>query len=1084
MTGGWVVKFFVVALLFGAGVAHALDPGRSFHDYGIDNWNTSQGLPQTSILTIVQDREGYVWLGTQDALARFDGMRFEVFGRGNSDGVETLNTQASLCDRRGRLWFGTLKGILLREGGHFRQVPSTKPLKDVQALLEDADGTILAATAGGLFRYDGNAFVATEDTDPVYALARQGDTLWIGGVGTVTRRDPLAGERTITLHGFERTPVTRLAATPSGLWIGTPQGLFLLPPDAAAQPQPAPDAPLAHARIEHLYQDRNGNLWIATPETLWRHRADGTLERVRDEDLSPRAFIVSTLEDREGSLWFGSRTEGVFRVWDGWAVRLGESEGLKDSLIWSVTRDPQGRVVLGTNSDVVRIDPDGVHEIVSSKQVPNLSAYELEYDTAGRLWIGMRAGLALVDQGRVITPDAFKRLDHAQVNAIVPHGDAVWIGSQDGLFRWDGKDLKHFPTVSGVTEAPVRGVHIADDGTLTVSTDAGMRQLDGDELTLPSWAFPLEGHFVLAMVTLRPGLYGIATRNDGIALLSHGHLLQLDEHNGLPRNNAWSMQTLDGNLYVSNIDGVWRLPLAFLPDPATAGPDVRVEPERVLGRFTGMQHIHCCNGGGRARVAVDGSSLWYPAIHGAVRVDTRALKAPTLASTVIVEQLRHGGHRFGRGDDIRIDDGPRDVEIDFTSLSFREPHGVLFRYRMEGFDTEWQEVGSRRAAFYTNLPPGHFRFQVQAHASNAFAQFSSGATPSLAEMAFDIVPRWYERRDVQALFGALLLALAAIAPLAIRARYQARSARLEALVQERTRKLNFANEQQRRTNLALQQRNEDLSALNVKLEQAKSQLIQSEKLASIGQLAAGVAHEINNPIGYVNSNFNTLEQYAAQLIAAIEAFSQREPADGTDALRKRFDIDMLIEDLPPLIAESREGLERVAKIVRDLKDFSRIDRTDNWVRADLHRGLESTLNIVANELKFKARIVREFGELPPIECLPSELNQVFMNILMNAGQAIAEHGTILVRTGVEGGCVWVSVTDDGQGIPADVLPRIFDPFFTTKPVGSGTGLGLSISYGIVLKHHGTITVDSSPGHGTTMRIQLPVDQPHSDVRAA
>src|SRR5262249_9227202 len=140
------------------------------------------------------------------------------------------------------------------------------------------------------------------------------------------------------------------------------------------------------------------------------------------------------------------------------------------------------------------------------------------------------------------TPDAFKRFDHAQVNAIVPRGDVVWIGSQDGLFRWDGKTLHQVPTAPGVLDAPVRGVHFDEDGTLTIATDSGMRQLEGDTLVLPPWALPLEGHFMMTMGTIRPGLYGIGTRNEGFALLSHGHLLQLDERNGLPSNNVWAMQ--------------------------------------------------------------------------------------------------------------------------------------------------------------------------------------------------------------------------------------------------------------------------------------------------------------------------------------------------------------------------------------------------------------------------------------------------------------------------------------------------------------------------------------------------------------
>jgi len=301
---------------------------------------------------------------------------------------------------------------------------------------------------------------------------------------------------------------------------------------------------------------------------------------------------------------------------------------------------------------------------------------------------------------------------------------------------------------------------------------------------------------------------------------------------------------------------------------------------------------------------------------------------------------------------------------------------------------------------------------------------------------------------------------------ALRAAY----AQLKQRVKERTQELHA--------------RNEELEIAYAKLKSAQEQAIQSEKLASIGQLAAGVAHEINNPIGYVSSNLATLQDYVAKVLGAAEAYASALTRDGNAAaqvdigeIRKRFDLEFLADDMPQLIVESREGIDRVRKIIHDLKDFSRRDRSEAWVRADLHQGLESTLNIVSNQLKYKAQIVKTFTELPLIECLPSELNQVFLNILMNAGQAIKDHGIITVSTGCSNDKIWVAIGDDGEGIPPDVLPRIFDPFFTTKPVGGGTGLGLSISYGIVAKHHGNIEVTSVPGQGTLMRIELPVVQP-------
>ncbi|MEA9727663.1 ATP-binding protein [Xanthomonas campestris] len=283
----------------------------------------------------------------------------------------------------------------------------------------------------------------------------------------------------------------------------------------------------------------------------------------------------------------------------------------------------------------------------------------------------------------------------------------------------------------------------------------------------------------------------------------------------------------------------------------------------------------------------------------------------------------------------------------------------------------------------------------------------------------------------------------------------------------------------------LQQRHAELRQAYLRLNGAQDKLLQSEKMASIGQLAAGVAHEINNPIGYVHSNLGSLQEYLRSLFTLIEAYERALQAPDPKALipeideiRNRADIDFISRDLPQLMAESREGIERVTRIVRDLKDFSYSDRSESWKMVDLHAGLESTINIIWNELKYKVTLERNYAELPLVECLPSELNQVYMNLLLNAGQAIVERGTITVTTGRdEAENVWIQFQDSGAGIAPDLLQRIFDPFFTTKPVGSGTGLGLSISYGIINKHHGRIDVESVPGQGASFRIVLPVRQP-------
>ena len=314
---------------------------------------------------------------------------------------------------------------------------------------------------------------------------------------------------------------------------------------------------------------------------------------------------------------------------------------------------------------------------------------------------------------------------------------------------------------------------------------------------------------------------------------------------------------------------------------------------------------------------------------------------------------------------------------------------------------------------------------------------------------------------------------------------------LESVVEKRTAQLAEVNlrleDDIRERELAdaeLRRRNLELTALNEQLSMAQEQLVQAEKLASIGQLAAGVAHEINNPIGYIFSNFGTLQSYLEQLFDMLSAYEDAEPAIAAPdiaarlrAMREDIDLGFLRQDIPALMAESREGIVRVRHIVQDLKDFSRVDANQEWVWANLHQGIDSTLNIVSNEVKYKADVVKEYGAIPDIKCLPLQINQVVMNLVVNAAHAIGpERGTITVRTGTTGpDQVWLEVQDNGSGIAPEVLSRIFDPFFTTKAVGKGTGLGLSLAYGIVQKHGGRIEVDSTPGQGSRFRVLLPVE---------
>lgn len=274
-----------------------------------------------------------------------------------------------------------------------------------------------------------------------------------------------------------------------------------------------------------------------------------------------------------------------------------------------------------------------------------------------------------------------------------------------------------------------------------------------------------------------------------------------------------------------------------------------------------------------------------------------------------------------------------------------------------------------------------------------------------------------------------------------------------------------------------------LQELNKKLENAQNQLLQNEKMAAIGQLAAGVAHEINNPIGFVNSNLQSLNDYLKKIMQLL-VFYHKVVGKGEEKyqalevdMRKKMQFDFIENDIMELLSESIEGIERVAAIVSNLKAFSHVDNSE-WKLNSVVDGMENTIKIAMNQIKNKAQIHRDYQDgIPEVYCQVMQINQVFLNVLINAVQAIEGYGDIFIRIYQEDQHVCIAVRDTGCGIDSDNLNRIFEPFFTTKPVGTGTGLGLSLSYSIIKKHHGDIRVTSEPGVGTTFTIELPVEAP-------
>ncbi len=783
-----------VALLcaFGVRPAAALDPHAPFHAFVVDDWGVEQGLPQISVLSIAEDSAGYLWVATQIGVARFDGEHFTTFDR-NAAGVDTSMLAAAWADAHGQVWFGGARGLLREREAHFSDLGGSA----VYAIVDGDDGSPLLGTERGLARVRGDRIESVPGySGAAYSLLRDGRSLWIGGSGRVCRLDDGAAHAAcFPLRGTNGEPliVAHLARAQGALWLGTHEGLKRL--DGGRIAASGLNAEIDHTSIEALHTDRDGTLWIGTVPALFRRVPGGSIERIADPDIAHDPWTQTLYEDRVGNLWLGSHTEGLYRVLNGWTRRVSGRDGLADAFVWSIVHAPDGNLIFGTNSDIETFDGARAHPFIAGSALPNATGYELYFDSRGRLWIGTRAGIAVYDHGRIDTPAALSALSNLQVNEVREIADDdYWIGTSGGLYRWRNGVLARADSGASVAAARIRTLLPLGD-RLLFGTEDGVREWRDGRITQPAWAAPLRGHFVSRLARLRAGVLGVATIDAGVGAVVGDRLRMTSQKDGLPSDNAWTLDVVGGDLYVASIAGVWRLPLAQLPLPGS--PMRTIAPQLIVGenRVTSLHNQRCCNGGAGARSLIDGHQIWYSTVAGALRVDARALGAPPQPPAAMIESIIHDGDSLPpRPLDLRK--GARDLEIQYTA-PYLGIGKLRFRYMLEGYDAGWQQAQDRRTAFYTHLPPGDYRFRVAA-AIEGNPQFGRTAT-----LAIDVEPHWYERLLVRTAAALLLCAGLALAVWWGFRAQRRRNAWLEAQVARRTTQLARANERLRMLNLAL-----------------------------------------------------------------------------------------------------------------------------------------------------------------------------------------------------------------------------------------------------------------------------------------
>ena len=743
----------------------SLDPNRGLTQFGLDLWQRRQGLPQTSATAIAPGHDGYLWVGTEEGLARFDGVRFTVFDRKNTPELERHNITTLFVGRDGALWIGTMGGGLVRYAdGRFRRYGSKEGLTDeiISAIAEDREGTLWVGTFhSGLakFRNDRFDFLTTAQglsNDEVRAIfIDAGGAVWIGTRGGGLNRFSRGQfARWTAANGLSNDQVTAICGDGSdGVWVATRNGINHVSGGTIVS-YGKKDGLSSDAAVS-LRLDRDRNLWIGT--------VDGGLQRWREgkfSTLSTRNGLVndtvlSLSEDSAGNLWAGT-SGGLHRLREGPFVPWGTPEGLTSDEIRPVFEDREGDLWIGTlGGGLNRLHGGAITAFTKRDGLLSDRVWSIHEDQSGAIWVGTREGLNRYDHGRWSAWTTKEGLPNNLVLSLA--GDAqgsVWIGTAGGLARFRDGRLDAYGTANGLTNDRVCAIAPAPDGSVWLGTMGGGadRIVDGKIIAAPPG--PLDKAFVYDILPESDGTVWLATAGQGLYRLRDGRWAAATTHSGLFDDVIFRI--LDdgrGNLWMSSNRGVFRVSKTELHRLADGkATSVASHP---YDETDGMRESEC-NGsyqpaGWKAR---DGR-LWFPTVRGAVVVDPeKALQEPA-APQVAIEEVLADGEPVAIHAAPKFSPGKERFEFHYTALNLRAPEKAVFRFRLEGLDRDWVSAGARRTAYYTNVPPGDFRFRVQARAGEG--PWSEGG----GVFAFRVAPHFYRTGWFLGLLAAGLAATAA-----------------------------------------------------------------------------------------------------------------------------------------------------------------------------------------------------------------------------------------------------------------------------------------------------------------------------------
>lgn len=718
----------------------ALDPGRGLREFGRQVWLSENGLPQNTVQAVAQTPDGYIWIGTQEGLARFDGVKFDIFDKQNTPALKSNDIRCLLAAADGALWIATSFGLVRRQNGQFATLTTNEGLPDnsITKVIEDRAGRIWIATTAAVAVYENGTFKTVANRAGIQALAALNDGSVI--VATTAGIETFKNDAIASPDAPNALPPNNVTALEvdqnGGAWYGTTDGVWEV--RAGKTIVYSTSAGLPNGRVTCVHTDREGTTWIGTSNGLARLR-NGQIETFTTADGLSSNLVLSIFEDREDSIWIGTEGGGLNLFKNRKFTTLTAKDGLASDLVKAIYQDREGGVWIGTNGGGLTLLKNGhATNFTTRDGLASDVVFSLAGDDDGNLWIGTPDGLNLFKGGKFKTYTFADGLSNDLVRSVYVdrHGN-LWVGTRAGLNLFRDSQFQIYTTKDGLANDFIGALFEDSKGNLWIGTLGGLSKFADGKFTTFTTSDGLSSNTITCLFESAAGDLWIGTNGGGLNLLRHGKFASVSSHDGLPDDVIYRiLEDGEHRLWFSSNKGVFRLGESDLND--LIAKRISALNPALYGTADGMLTRECSGGGHPAAWKMSDGKLWFATIKGVATVDPDHLTINSLAPPLVIEQLKVDDQVVPLQTNASVMAGSTRFDFYYTAPSFIAPENVHFKYKLEGFDPDWIDGGNRRVAYYTNLRPGNYKFRVMA-ANNDGVWNEQGAA-----FGFYLRPHFYQ----------------------------------------------------------------------------------------------------------------------------------------------------------------------------------------------------------------------------------------------------------------------------------------------------------------------------------------------------